>query len=144
MDSQGIGALGNLQAQMGGSQLPGQNTAVTKVIMHYFQNRGIPLDKGLAAVQKELAEGLKLIPHGQSVMGLKMLGQGVAKVHFFTVGTEQQLDQDIQFFAGQLQRMGINTIYDTEIDPMSARGLQMLGYRIERSDKPEFKFKASI
>ena len=144
MDSQGIGALGNLQAQMGGNQLPGQNTAVNKVIMHYFQNRGIPLDKGLAAVQKELAEGLKLIAHGQSVMGLKMLGQGVAKVHFFTMGTEQQLDQDIQFFAGQLQNMGINTIYDTELDPMSAKGLQMLGYRIERSDKPEFKFKASI
>jgi hypothetical protein len=144
MDSQGIGALGNLQAQMGGNQLPGQNTAVNKVIMHYFQNRGIPLDKGLAAVQKELAEGLKLTAHGQSVMGLKMLGQGVAKVHFFTMGTEQQLDQDIQFFAGQLQNMGINTIYDTELDPMSAKGLQMLGYRIERSDKPEFKFKASI
>jgi len=144
MDSQGIGALGNLQAQMGGGQLPGQNTAVNKVIMHYFQNRGIPLDKGLAAVQKELAEGLKLTAHGQSVMGLKMLGQGVAKVHFFTMGTEQQLDQDIQFFAGQLQNMGINTIYDTELDPMSAKGLQMLGYRIERSDKPEFKFKASI
>jgi len=144
MDSQGIGALGNLQAQMGGNQLPGQNTAVNKVIMHYFQNRGIPLNKGLAAVQKELAEGLKLTAHGQSVMGLKMLGQGVAKVHFFTMGTEQQLDQDIQFFAGQLQNMGINTIYDTELDPMSAKGLQMLGYRIERSDKPEFKFKASI
>ena len=144
MDSQGIGALGNLQAQMGGSQLPGQNTAVTKVIMHYFQNRRIPIDKGLAAVQKELSEGLKLIPHGQSVMGLKMLGQGVAKVHFFTMGTEQQLDQDIQFFASQLQSMGINTIYDTELDPMAAKALQMLGYRIERSDKQEYKFKASI
>ena len=144
MDSQGIGALGNLQSQMGGSQLPGQNTAVNKVIMHYFQNRGVPLDKGLAAVQKELAEGLKLTAHGQSVMGLKMLGQGVAKVHFFTMGTEQQLDQDIQFFASQLQSMGINTIYDTELDPMAAKALQMLGYRIERSDKQEYKFKASI
>lgn len=144
MDSQGIGALGDLQAQMGGSQLPGQNTAVNKVIMHYFQNRGVPLDKGLAAVQKELAEGLKLTAHGQSVMGLKMLGQGVAKVHFFTMGTEQQLDQDIQFFASQLQSMGINTIYDTELDPMAAKALQMLGYRIERSDKQEYKFKASI
>lgn len=144
MDSQGIGALGDLQAQMGGSQLPGQNTAVNKVIMHYFQNRSVPLDKGLAAVQKELAEGLKLTAHGQSVMGLKMLGQGVAKVHFFTMGTEQQLDQDIQFFASQLQSMGINTIYDTELDPMAAKALQMLGYRIERSDKQEYKFKASI
>jgi len=144
MDSQGIGALGDLQAQMGGGQLPGQNTAVNKVIMHYFQNRGIPTDKGLAAVQKELSEGLKLIPHGQSVMGLKMLGQGVAKVHFFTMGTEQQLDADIQFFATQLQQMGIRTIYDTELDPMSAKGLQMVGYQIQQSDQKQFKFKASI
>jgi hypothetical protein len=144
MDSQGIGALGNLQAQMGGSQLPGQNTAVTKVIMHYFKNRGVPLDKGLAAVQKELAEGLKLTAHGQSVMGLKMLGQGVAKVHFFTMGTEQQLDEDIQFFAAQLQQMGIRTIYDTELDPMSAKGLQMAGYQPQQSDQQQYKFKATI
>lgn len=144
MDSQGIGALGNLQAQMGGGQLPGQNTAVNKVIMHYFQNRGIPLDKGLAAVQKELAEGLKLTAHGQSVMGLKMLGQGVAKVHFFTMGTEAQLDADIQFFAAQLQQMGIRTIYDTELDPMSVKGLQMAGYQPQQSDQQQYKFKASI
>jgi hypothetical protein len=144
MDSQGIGALGNLQAQMGGSQLPGQNTAVTKVIMHYFQNRRIPIDKGLAAVQKELSEGLKLIPHGQSVMGLKMLGQGVAKVHFFTMGTEAQLDADIAFFAAQLQQMGIRTIYDTELDPMSAKGLEMAGYRTQQSDQQQYKFKATI
>ena len=144
MDSQGIGALGDLQAQMGGSQLPGQNTAVTKVIMHYFQNRGIPLDKGMAAVQKELAEGLKLIPHGQSVMGLKLLSPEVAKVHFFTVGTEQQLDADVQFFATQLQQANIHTVYDTEVDPMSAQALQMVGYKVEQSDRPEFKFKAII
>ena len=54
MDSQGIGALGDLQAQMGGSQLPGQNTAVTKVIMHYFQNRGVPLDKVWQQSKKNL------------------------------------------------------------------------------------------
>jgi hypothetical protein len=71
----GIGALGDLQAQMGGSQLPGQNTAVTRVIMHYFQNRGIPLNVGLQAVQKQLAEGLKLIPYKNSVMGLKSFPQ---------------------------------------------------------------------
>ena len=140
----GIGALGDLQAQMGGSQLPGQNIEVTKVIMHYFQNRNIPLDKGMAAVQKELAEGLKLIPHGQSVMGLKMLSPEVAKVHFFTVGTEQQLDADIKFFAVQLQKANIHTIYDSELDPMAARGLQMVGYKVVQSDKPEFKFKAVI
>jgi hypothetical protein len=77
-------------------------------------------------------------------MGLKMLGQGIAKVHFFTMGTEQQLDADIQFFATQLQQMGIRTIYDTELDPMSAKGLQMVGYQIQPSDQKQFKFKASI
>lgn len=138
----GIGALGDLQAQMGGNELPGQNTAVTKVIMHYFQNRGIPLAKGMAAVQNELSEGLKLIPHGSSVMGLKLLSPEIAKVHFFTVGTEQQLDADIQFFAVQLQKADIHTIYDTEIDPMSAKGLQMVGYKVVQSDNPQFKFKA--
>ena len=77
-------------------------------------------------------------------MGLKLLSPEVAKVHFFTVGTEQQLDADVQFFATQLQQANIHTIYDTEVDPMSARALQMVGYKVEQSDRPEFKFKAII
>jgi len=77
-------------------------------------------------------------------MGIKMLGQGVAKVHFFTMGTEQQLNEDIQFFSTQLQQMGIRTIYDTELDPMSAKALQMAGYQTQQSDQQQYKFKASI
>jgi hypothetical protein len=77
-------------------------------------------------------------------MGLKMLSQDTAKVHFFTMGTEQQLDADIQFFAAQLQQAGIKTIYDTELDPMSAKGLQMAGYQAQQSDQQQYKFKASI
>ena len=112
----GIGALGDLQAQMGGGQLPGQNVAVTKVIMHYFQNRGIPLNVGMQAVQKQLAEGLKLIPYKNSVMGLKMLSKDVAQIHFFTTDTADELDADIRFFVEQLKQAGIHTIYDSEME----------------------------
>jgi hypothetical protein len=140
----GIGALGNLQAQMGGGQLPGQNVAVTKVIMNYFQNRGIPLSEGFKAVQKQLAEGLKLIPYKNSVMGLKMLSKGVAQIHFFTIDTEAQLDADIKFFVEQLKQTGIHTIYDSEMDPLSAQALQSDGARIEKSDNPKYQFKATL
>jgi hypothetical protein len=143
MAEMGIDALAGSQAPMGGGQMPGQPDEVTQVITHYFRNRDIPLDKGMAAVQKEVSEGLKLIPYGKSVMGLKMLSADTAKVHFFTMGTEQELDADIAFFAAQLQRADIHTIYDTELDPMAARGLQMVGYKIVKSDKPEFKLKAT-
>jgi hypothetical protein len=140
----GIGALGAMQAQMGGSQLPGQNTAVTKVIMHYFQNRGIPLNVGLQAVQKEIAQGLKLIPYKNSVMGLKMLSPEVAQIHFFTTDTAAQLDADIRFFVGQLKQAGIHTVYDSEMDPLMAQALTKDGAKIMQSDNPKYKFKATL
>jgi hypothetical protein len=140
----GIGALGNLQAQMGGSQLPGQNTAVTRVIMHYFQNRGIPLNVGLQAVQKQLAEGLKLIPYKNSVMGLKMLSKDVAQIHFFTTDTADQLDADIRFFVDKLKEAGVHTIYDSEMDPLVAQSLSEVGAQIMKSDNPKYKLKATL
>jgi len=140
----GIGALGDLQAQMGGSQLPGQNTAVTRVIMHYFKNRGIPLNIGMQAVQKQLSDGLKLIPYKNSVMGLKMLSSAVAQVHFFTTDTAAQLDADIRFFVTQLKKAGVHTVYDSEMDPLMAQALAKDGAQIMQSDNPKYKFKASI
>jgi hypothetical protein len=144
MDSQGIGALGDIQSQMGGNPLPGQNTAVTKVMMNYFQNRGIPLATGLQAVQKELAQGLKLIPFENSVMGLKMLSQDVAQVHFFTIDTEEALFNDIRFFVDNLKKAGVHTIYDSVMDPVVAKALQTDGLRIVPSDNPKYKFKATL
>jgi hypothetical protein len=140
----GIGALGDLQAQMGGGQLPGQNTAVTKIIMHYFQNRGIPLSTGMQAVQKELAQGLKLIPYKNSVMGLKMLSKEVAQIHFFTTDTAAQLDADIRFFVEQLKQAGIHTVYDSEMDPLAAQALAKDGAQIMKSDNPKYQFKATL
>lgn len=140
----GIGALGDIQAQMGGGQLPGQSTAVTRVLMHYFQNRGIPLAQGLQGVQKELAQGLKLIPFENSVMGLKMLSKEVAQVHFFTTDTEEALFNDILFFVQQLKTAGIHTIYDSVMDPIVAKALQADGLKVVPSDNPKYKFKATL
>jgi len=140
----GIGALGDMQAQMGGSQLPGQNVAVTKVIMHYFQNRGVPLAQAMQGVQKELAQGLKLIPYKNSVMGLKMLSQDVAQIHFFTTDTADQLDADIRFFVSQLKQAGIHTVYDSVMDPLMAQALAKDGVQIVQPDNPKYKFKATL
>jgi hypothetical protein len=133
-----------MQAQMGGSQLPGQNVAVTKVIMHYFQNRGVPLAQAMQGVQKELAQGLKLIPYKNSVMGLKMLSQDVAQIHFFTTDTADQLDADIRFFVSQLKQAGIHTVYDSVMDPLMAQALAKDGVQIVQPDNPKYKFKATL
>ena len=140
----GIGALGDIQAQMGGNQLPGQNVAVTKVIMNYFQNKGVPMAQAMQGVQKEMAQGLKLIPYKNSVMGLKMLSPEVAQIHFFTVDTEQVLFDDIRFFVAQLKKAGIHTIYDSVMDPLMAQALQADGVKIQKSDNPKYKFKATL
>jgi hypothetical protein len=140
----GISALGDMQAQMGGNQLPGQNVAVTKVIMHYFQNRGVPMATAMQAIQKELQQGLKLIPYKNSVMGLKMLSQDVAQIHFFTTDTADQLDADIRFFVSQLKKAGIHTVYDSVMDPLMAQALAKDGVKIVQSDNPKYKFKATL
>ena len=140
----GIGALGDLQAQMGGGQLPGQNVAVTKVIMHYFQNKGVPIAQAMQGVQKELQQGLKLIPYKNSVMGLKMLSQDVAQIHFFTTDTADQLDADIRFFVSQLKQAGIHTVYDSVMDPLMAQALAKDGAKIMKSDNPKYQFKATL
>lgn len=140
----GIGALGDMQAQMGGNQLPGQNVAVTKVIMHYFQNRGVPLAQAMQGVQKEMAQGLKLIPYKNSVMGLKMLSKDIAQIHFFTVDTADELDADIRFFVDQLKQAGIHTVYDSVMDPLMAQAMAKDGAKIIQSDNPKYKFKATL
>ena len=140
----GIGALGDMQAQMGGGQLPGQNVSVTKVIMHYFQNKGVPIAQAMQGVQKELQQGLKLIPYKNSVMGLKMLSQDVAQIHFFTTDTADQLDADIRFFVSQLKQAGIHTVYDSVMDPLMAQALAKDGVQIQQSDNPKYKFKATL
>ena len=140
----GIGALGNIQAQMGGNPLPGQNTAVTRVLMNYFQNKGVQLAQAMQGVQKEMAQGLKLIPYKNSVMGLKMLSKEVAQIHFFTTDTEQELFADIRFFVDQLKKAKIHTIYDSVMDPLMVQALQADGVKIQHSDNPKYKFKASL
>jgi hypothetical protein len=140
INPQGIDALG--ANQMTG--MPGIDPKVSAIITHYFQNRRIPLNVGLAAMQKQMQEGLKLIPYKNSVMGLKMLEPHIAQVHFFTTDTERQLDMDIKFFVSKLKQAGVDTIYDSEFDPLMARALQDVGVQVQQSDMPKFKLKATL
>ena len=121
-----------------------QQTQIMKVIANYFKNAGMPVDKAMEGVKKEIANGLQLIPFESSVMGFKKLSQGVAQIHFFTVGTMQDLVNDIQYFYKYLKDNGIKTIYDSVPAPITVQMLQKLGARIEESDNPKYKFKATI
>jgi hypothetical protein len=117
---------------------------IMKVIANYFQNNGIPLDKAMPAVQKEIAVGLKLIPFESSVMGMKMLDDGVAQIHFFTVGTMEDLINDMQYFYKYLKSKGINTVYDSMPAPITVGMMQELGAQAEKSDNPKYQYKAKI
>jgi hypothetical protein len=117
---------------------------IMKVIANYFQNNGIPLEPAMAGVQKEIAAGLKLIPFESSVMGMKMLGKGVAQIHFFTVGTMEDLVNDMQYFYKYLKSKGINTVYDSRPAPITVGMFQELGAEAEKSDNPKYQYKAKI
>jgi hypothetical protein len=117
---------------------------IMKVIANYFKNQGLPVDKAMAGVQKEIENGLELIPFESSVMGFKPLGKGVAQIHFFTVGSIKDLANDMEYFYKYLKNKGINTIYDSIPAPITIQMFQQLGAEVMRSDNPKYKFKASI
>ena len=121
-----------------------EQVQIMKVIANYFKNQGLPVELAMKGVQKEIANGLQLIPFESSVMGMKDLGQGTAQVHFFTVGTIRDLANDMRYFYKYLKDKGINTVYDTIPAPITAQIFQKLGARIEESNNPKYKFKASI
>ena len=121
-----------------------EQTQIMKVIANYFQNNGIPVEAALKGVQKEMQNGLQLIPFESSVMGFKPLGKGVAQIHFFTVGTMQDLANDMRYFFKYLKDNGINTVYDSIPAPITADMLQKLGAQPEKSDNPKYKYKARI
>jgi hypothetical protein len=117
---------------------------IMKVITNYFQNQGIPVEQAMVSVQKEIAAGLKLIPFESSVMGMKMLDKGVAQIHFFTVGTMEDLINDMQYFYKYLKNKGINTVYDSRPAPITVGMFQELGAKAEKSDNPKYQYKAKI
>jgi len=121
-----------------------QQTQIMKVIANYFKNKGLPVEPALQGVKKEIANGLQLIPFESSVMGFKPLGKGVAQIHFFTVGTIQDLANDIQYFYDYLKKKGINTVYDSIPAPVTIQMFQQLGAQVMQSDNPKYKFKAQI
>jgi hypothetical protein len=139
MQAQGF-AKGGLAAANG--QI--QQTQVMKVIANYFKNKGLPVEPAMAGVQKEIENGLQLIPFESSVMGFKPIGNGTAQIHFFTVGTMQDLANDMQYFYKYLKDNKINTVYDSIPAPITTEIFDRLGATIVKSDKPEFKFKATI
>jgi len=117
---------------------------IMKVIANYFKNKGLPVDKAMAGVQKEIENGLQLIPFESSVMGFKPLGKGVAQIHFFTVGTMKDLADDMKYFYKYLKDNDINTVYDSIPAPITIQMFQKLGAQVMRSDNPKYKFKANI
>jgi hypothetical protein len=121
-----------------------EQVQILKVFQNYFQNLGVDVAQGMKNLQKEIDQGLQLIPFESSVMGYKPLGSGVAQVHFFTIGTLKDLTNDMRYFFKYLKDKGVRTVYDTLPAPITTQMLVELGANIQPSDNPKYKLKASI
>jgi hypothetical protein len=147
---QAQGGLGGYKAQgfaKGGLTAANENIKqiqMMKVFAHYFKNLGVPVEIGMKGLQKEIDNGLQLIPFESSVMGFKPLDGTTAQIHFFTVGTVKSLADDMRYFYKYLKDKGITTIYDTLPAPITSSVLIKLGAKEEKSDNPKYKFKATI
>ncbi len=117
---------------------------IIKLFEHYFTNLGVDVDKGMQALEKEISEGLQLVPFESSVLGYKRLSNDVAQIHFFTVGTLKALADDMQYFYNYLKKQGIRTVYDTLPAPITIQMMAKLGAKEERVDNPKYKYKATI
>jgi hypothetical protein len=121
-----------------------KETQIMKVFQHYFENLGVDVNEGMRNLQKEINQGLQLIPFESSVMGYKPLGSGTAQIHFFTVGTLKDLVNDMRYFFKYLKSKGVRTVYDTLPAPTTTQMLVELGAKLQQSDNPKYKLKASI
>lgn len=121
-----------------------KKTQILKVFQHYFKNMGADVSQGMQNLKKEIDQGLQLIPFESSVLGYKPLSNGVAQIHFFTIGTLKDLTDDMEYFYKYLKNQNIKTIYDTLPAPITTQVLVKLGARVEQSDNPKYKFKATI
>jgi hypothetical protein len=121
-----------------------KDTQIMKVFQHYFENLGVDVTQGMRNLQKEIDQGLQLIPFESSVMGYKPLGSGTAQIHFFTVGTLKDLTNDMRYFFKYLKDKGVRTVYDTLPAPITTKMLVELGAKLQQSDNPKYKLKASI
>jgi hypothetical protein len=121
-----------------------EQVQILKVFQNYFQNLGVDVAQGMKNLQKEIDQGLQLIPFESSVMGYKPLGSGVAQVHFFTIGTLKDLTNDMRYFFKYLKDKGVRTVYDTLPAPITTQMLVDLGAKLQQSDNPKYKLKASI
>jgi hypothetical protein len=121
-----------------------KDAQIMKVFQHYFENLGVDVKEGMRNLQKEIDQGLQLIPFESSVMGYKPLGSGTAQIHFFTVGTLKDLLNDMEYFFNYLKDKGVRTVYDTLPAPITTQMLVELGAKLQQSDNPKYKLKASI
>jgi len=121
-----------------------KDVQIMKVFQHYFENLGVDVTEGMRNLQKEINQGLQLIPFESSVMGYKPLGSGAAQIHFFTVGTLNDLTNDMRYFFKYLKNKGVRTVYDTLPAPITTQMLVELGAKLQQSDNKKYKLKASI
>jgi hypothetical protein len=121
-----------------------KDAQIMKVFQNYFENLGVDVTEGMRNLQKEINQGLQLIPFESSVMGYKPLGSGTAQIHFFTVGTLRDLANDMRYFFKYLKDKGVRTVYDTLPAPITTKMLVNLGAKLQESDNPKYKLKASI
>ena len=145
-DNAGNAGISALNPSMPPAQMAPEKPAASalKILTNYFQNRGIPIPQGMAAVQKEISEGLQLLQFRQSIMAIKEMGQGVAQIHFFTLDTQEQLSKDVKHFINLLRKAGIHTIYDKDADPVFMQAAQPMGVTAQQSDQPQFKLMATL
>jgi len=121
-----------------------QQTQIKKVFENYFKNLGVDVAQGMKNLQKEINNGLELIPFESSVMGYKDLGNNIAQIHFFTVGTMKDLANDMQYFFKYLKDQGVKTVYDSLPAPITTQMLVKMGAKVEESENPKYKLKATI
>jgi hypothetical protein len=56
----------------------------------------------------------------------------------------QDLANDMQYFYKYLKDQGVTTVYDSLPAPITTQMMVKLGAKVEDSDNPKYRFKATI
>ena len=97
--------------------------------------------KIFALLKKKLAV---LMRQNDSLLLVTQLGDGDVELHLFTQDPPLTLFKSIKYFIDQIRNSDIRAVYGRAMNQSIIDVLKRLGVKIEKSDKPEYNWKATV
>jgi hypothetical protein len=117
----------------------------SEIIQANAQRLGIDPNEVLQTIQQEVeSQNSILMQKNDSLFVLTKIQPNVAGVAMFTADGTMTLPRSISEAIAEMKKEGISTIYGDNENTDLLNGLKQAGVQIEKSDLPDYAWKATI